>query len=146
VEDILRGAPPPPFAERGIAFKTGTSYGFRDALAWIRQGRTIAVWSDVRQRAGGGPGWARDRGAVLLTLSPVGRDIEMIGGQGRAARCASAICRRRASFAKDAPKVLSATAIPPLRIAYPPDGAGDWASPKVSAKRLLSQALAAPPR
>src|SRR5271166_5257618 len=46
VEDILRGAPPPANALKGrIAFKTGTSYGFRDALAvGFDRGTTIAVW------------------------------------------------------------------------------------------------------
>ena len=46
VADILRGAPPPANALSGrIAFKTGTSYGFRDALAvGFDRGTTIAVW------------------------------------------------------------------------------------------------------
>ncbi len=46
VEDILRGSPPPPNALSGrIAFKTGTSYGFRDALAiGFDKLTTIAVW------------------------------------------------------------------------------------------------------
>src|SRR5271167_4331636 len=46
VDDILRGAPPPANALKGrIAFKTGTSYGFRDALAiGFDRGTTIAVW------------------------------------------------------------------------------------------------------
>ena len=46
VEDILRGAPPPSNALSGrIAYKTGTSYGFRDALAiGFDRGTTIAVW------------------------------------------------------------------------------------------------------
>src|SRR5206468_4417163 len=46
VEDILRGAPPPQNALSGrIAFKTGTSYGFRDALAsGFDKQTTIAVW------------------------------------------------------------------------------------------------------
>ena len=46
VADILRGAPPPANALKGrIAFKTGTSYGFRDALAiGFDRRTTIAVW------------------------------------------------------------------------------------------------------
>jgi penicillin-binding protein 1C len=46
VADILRGAPPPPHAKRGgIAFKTGTSYGYRDAWAAGFDGRhVVAVW------------------------------------------------------------------------------------------------------
>ncbi len=44
--DTLRGAPPPDNALAGrIAFKTGTSYGYRDALAVGFDRRvTIAVW------------------------------------------------------------------------------------------------------
>ena len=46
VADILRGSPPPANSLSGrIAFKTGTSYGFRDALAiGFDKGATIAVW------------------------------------------------------------------------------------------------------
>lgn len=44
--DILRDAPPPPNTRAGrIAFKTGTSYGYRDAWAVGYDGRhTIGVW------------------------------------------------------------------------------------------------------
>jgi penicillin-binding protein 1C len=48
--EILRGVPPPePWSQRGgarpIAWKTGTSYGFRDALAFGSTRRfTVAVW------------------------------------------------------------------------------------------------------
>lgn len=46
VTDILKDAPPPPNAIAGrIAYKTGTSYGYRDAWAAGYDGRyTIAVW------------------------------------------------------------------------------------------------------
>jgi penicillin-binding protein 1C len=46
VGDILMGAPPPDNAPAGrIAFKTGTSYGYRDAWAIGFDGRlTIGVW------------------------------------------------------------------------------------------------------
>ena len=53
VSDILRGVPPPvPFAQapsggaaRQIAFKTGTSYGFRDAWAiGYSENYTVGVW------------------------------------------------------------------------------------------------------
>lgn len=46
VTDILKGAPPPPNAVRGrLAYKTGTSYGYRDAWAVGYDGRhTIGVW------------------------------------------------------------------------------------------------------
>jgi penicillin-binding protein 1C len=46
VGDILRGAPPPENAPGGrIAFKTGTSYGYRDAWSVGFDGkRTVGVW------------------------------------------------------------------------------------------------------
>ena len=46
VSDILKDAPPPPSAIGGrIAYKTGTSYGYRDAWAIGYDGRhVIAVW------------------------------------------------------------------------------------------------------
>jgi penicillin-binding protein 1C len=46
VSHALAGAPPPPSASGGqIAFKTGTSYGYRDAWAVGFDGRhTIAIW------------------------------------------------------------------------------------------------------
>src|SRR5512136_3087297 len=46
VGDILRGTPPPENAPGGrIAFKTGTSYGYRDAWSVGFDGkRTIGVW------------------------------------------------------------------------------------------------------
>ena len=46
VADILRGVPPPLNAPYGrIAFKTGTSYGYRDAFAiGFDKAHTIAVW------------------------------------------------------------------------------------------------------
>lgn len=46
VTDILRDAPPPPNTKGGaIAYKTGTSYGYRDAWAVGYDGRhVVAVW------------------------------------------------------------------------------------------------------
>ncbi len=46
IADILRNAPPPAHAKPGqIAYKTGTSYGYRDAWSAGFDGRhTIAVW------------------------------------------------------------------------------------------------------
>lgn len=46
VTDVLKDAPPPANAKGGrIAYKTGTSYGYRDAYAIGYDGRhTIAVW------------------------------------------------------------------------------------------------------
>jgi len=74
VLDILRqGAPPPdhalaqlrPDAER-IAFKTGTSYGYRDAVAaGVSGGYVVAVWTG-RPDGGGRPGYTGREAALPL--------------------------------------------------------------------------------
>jgi len=129
VEDILRGAPPPPSALSGrIAFKTGTSYGFRDALAiGYDQGTTIAVWVG-RPDNGATPRLiGRQAAAPILfdAFARLGREIEPI-------RPPKGVLRVTASaelppplrhLRKDAPKTIAATAAPPLKIAFPPDGA-----------------------
>ncbi len=128
VADILRGAPPPENAlPNRIAYKTGTSYGYRDAVAVGFDRRvTIAVWVgrpdgnavpglvgrvvaapilfDAFARYGGEPEPVRlDREALVATtlaLPPPLRHIR-----------------------KDAPKSFAASQGAALRIAYPPDGA-----------------------
>jgi penicillin-binding protein 1C len=45
VADILAGTPPPQFASAALAYKTGTSYGYRDAWAVGFDGRyVLGVW------------------------------------------------------------------------------------------------------
>jgi penicillin-binding protein 1C len=45
VADILAGTPPPEFARAALAYKTGTSYGYRDAWAVGFDGRyVLGVW------------------------------------------------------------------------------------------------------
>ena len=82
VADILRGAPPPANALKGrIAFKTGTSYGFRDALAiGFDRRTTIAVWVG---RPDNGPTAGligREAAAPILfdAFERLGRSIEPI--------------------------------------------------------------------
>ena len=82
VADILRGAPPPANALSGrIAFKTGTSYGFRDALAvGFDRATTIAVWVG-RPDNGPTPGLiGRQAAAPILfdAFERLGRDVEII--------------------------------------------------------------------
>jgi len=129
VEDILRGAAPPANALSGrLPYKTGTSYGYRDALAiGFDRRTTIAVWV-------GRPDNAPSPGLVgRLTAAPIlfdafarlGRDIEAIAapkGVLRAATSADLPPPLR-HLRKDAPKTLAAAALPALKIAYPPDGA-----------------------
>ncbi len=128
VADVLRGAPPPPNALQGrLAFKTGTSWGYRDAWAvGFDRRRAIAVWVgrpdgrpvpglvgrmvaapllfDAWQRMGGQPeGIPKPRGvleATTATLPPPLRHLR-----------------------RDVPKTLAAVTRPRLEITFPPDGA-----------------------
>mgnify|MGYP001765689650 CR=1 FL=1 len=128
VADILRGAPPPPNAPPGrLAFKTGTSWGFRDAWAiGFDRRRAIGIWVgrpdgrpvpglvgrlvaapllfEAWQRLGVEPeGIPRPRGvlqATSATLPPPLRHLR-----------------------RDVPKTLAATTRPRLEITFPPDGA-----------------------
>jgi penicillin-binding protein 1C len=129
VEDILRGAPPPANALKGrIAFKTGTSYGFRDALAiGFDRGTTIAVWVG-RPDNGPTPGLiGREAAAPILfdAFERLGRDVEPISppkGVLRASVTADLPPPLR-HLRKDAPKTMAAAEAPALKIAFPPDGA-----------------------
>jgi penicillin-binding protein 1C len=129
VEDILRGAPPPANSLSGrIAFKTGTSYGYRDALAvGYDKGSTIAVWVGRPDNAPVPGLVGRQVAAPVLfdAFARLGRDIEVISapkGVLRAATSADLPPPLR-HLRKDAPKIMAAAAIPALKIAYPPDGA-----------------------
>jgi penicillin-binding protein 1C len=129
VEDILRGAPPPESALSGrIAFKTGTSYGFRDALAiGFDRGSTIAVWVG-RPDNGATPGLiGRQAAAPILfdAFARLGRDIELIRPPKGVLRVATSadLPPPLRHLRKDAPKTIAATAAAPLKIAFPPDGA-----------------------
>jgi penicillin-binding protein 1C len=129
VDDILRGAPPPANALKGrIAFKTGTSYGFRDALAiGFDRGTTIAVWVG-RPDNGPTPGLiGREAAAPILfdAFERLGREIEPIrppNGVLRASVTADLPPPLR-HLRQDAPKTMAATETPALKIAFPPDGA-----------------------
>jgi len=129
VTDILRGAPPPAYALKGrIAFKTGTSYGFRDALAiGFDRGTTIAVWVG-RPDNGPTPGLiGREAAAPILfdAFERLGREIEPIRppkGVLTASVTADLPPPLR-HLRQDAPKTMAAAEAPALKIAFPPDGA-----------------------
>jgi penicillin-binding protein 1C len=129
VEDILRGAPPPASTLSGrIAFKTGTSYGFRDALAiGYDKGTTIAVWVG-RPDNGPTPGLiGRQAAAPLLfdAFARLGRDIELIRPPKGVLRVATSgdLPPPLRHLQREAPKTIAAADATPLRIAFPPDGA-----------------------
>jgi penicillin-binding protein 1C len=127
VFDILRGAPPPDNALAGrIAFKTGTSYGYRDAWA-VGYDRhfTIGVWV-------GRPDGTAVPGLIgRLVAAPI-----LFDAYGRLNREPEALVQPpftlQATTAtlppplrhvrQDVPKTLAATIQAPLRIAYPLDG------------------------
>jgi penicillin-binding protein 1C len=71
IADILRGQPPPPgaVADPGhrIAYKTGTSYGYRDAwAAGFTPGYTVVVWTGRRNNTPLPGITGRDTAAPLL--------------------------------------------------------------------------------
>lgn len=131
VTDILKGAPPPPNFKRGsIAYKTGTSYGYRDAWAVGYDGRhTIAVWVG-RPDAVSTPGLMGRTAAAPILFDAFKR-----------------ISEHRAAFAPAPPGILDASGAnlppplkrfregpddavaagpflePPVLIAFPPDRA-----------------------
>jgi penicillin-binding protein 1C len=129
VGDILRGAPPPANALKGrIAFKTGTSYGFRDALAiGFDRRTTIAVWVG-RPDNGPTPGLiGREAAAPILfdAFERLGRSIEPIPppkGVLKATVTADLPPPLR-RLREDAPRTPAAQETAQLKIAFPPDGA-----------------------
>jgi penicillin-binding protein 1C len=129
IEDILRGAPPPANALSGrIAFKTGTSYGFRDALAiGFDKQTTIAVWVGRPDNAATPGLIGRETAAPILfdAFARLGREIEHAPapkGVLRVARSADLPPPLR-HLRKDAPKTIAATERAALKISFPPDGA-----------------------
>jgi penicillin-binding protein 1C len=129
VEDILRGSPPPANALSGrIAFKTGTSYGFRDALAiGFDKLTTIAVWVG-RPDNGPTPGLiGRETAAPILfdAFARLGRAVEhrpQPPGLLRVVRSADLPPPLR-HLRSDAPMTVAATERAALKISFPPDGA-----------------------
>ncbi|MHC1999642.1 penicillin-binding protein 1C [Methylobacterium sp. CM6241] len=128
VADTLRGAPPPENAlPNRIAFKTGTSYGYRDALAVGFDRRvTIAVWVG---RADGNavPGLVGRAVAAPILFDAFSR----FGGEPDSVPMPrDALVTTTAGLPpplrhirKDVPKTLSAALGSALKIAYPPNGA-----------------------
>jgi penicillin-binding protein 1C len=128
VADILRGAAPPENAPPGrLAYKTGTSYGFRDALAvGFDKTHTIAVWVG-RPDNGAVPGLVgRAVAAPILfdAFARIGSSYEPIP-RPRDALVArtTALPPPLRHLRHDTPKILSATNTAELKIVYPPDGA-----------------------
>jgi penicillin-binding protein 1C len=128
VGDILRGAPPPLNAPAGrIAYKTGTSYGYRDAFAVGYDRRhTIAVWVGRPDNASVPGLVGRLIAAPVLfdAFARIGIDPEL-PPKPRDALVArsSALPPPLRHLRQDAPKTLASANSAPLRIAFPPNGA-----------------------
>ena len=128
VGNILIGTPPPENAAGGrIAFKTGTSYGYRDAWSVGFDGkRTIGVWVG-RPDGAPVPGLIGRTAAAPILFDAFARTGQApvaaaARAEGRAVRRQRASCRRRCSTsARTASPGDSGE--PPLRILFPPNGA-----------------------
>ncbi len=128
VADILRGAPPPANAPANrLAWKTGTSYGYRDAWAiGFDRRHTIGVWLG-RADNGSVPGLVGRTAAGPLLFdafaragldpTPFPRPADTLVAE--TSRLPPPLRHLRA----DQPKTLAAIAQAPLRVAFPPDGA-----------------------
>ena len=127
VYDILRGAPPPDNALAGrIAFKTGTSYGYRDAWAVGYDRRfTIGIWVG-RPDGTAVPGLVGRLVAAPILFDAYGRlnsEPETLIAPPFTLQATTATLPPPLRHVRhDVPKTLSATIQAPLRIAYPLDG------------------------
>ncbi|HJE22816.1 MAG TPA: penicillin-binding protein 1C [Methylorubrum populi] len=151
VADILRGAPPPENALPGrISFKTGTSYGYRDAWAVGFDARvTIAVWIG-RPDGASVPGLiGRSHAAPILfdAFARFGGEPEPLPRPRDALVVATAgLPPPLRHIRRDAPKTFAATLGVPLKIAYPPDGARvDLGLAEGARARLALKALGGQP-
>jgi penicillin-binding protein 1C len=131
VADILRGAPPPTHAKGGeIAFKTGTSYGYRDAWAAGFDGRyVVAVWLG---RADGTPtpgltGLTKAAPMLFDIFAQIGPRREPLAAppHGVISAATSELPPPLANFREpdSAGAGQTASADPPVHIAFPPDRA-----------------------
>ncbi len=102
ITDILAGVRPPEGAsQRGIAYKTGTSYGYRDAWSIGYDGRyVLGVWTG-RPDSGAVPGLAGYKSAAPHPL----RGLRQIRPRHRAAACSAG--RRLPPRREDLPLTLA---------------------------------------
>ena len=127
VANVLIGTPPPENAAGGrIAFKTGTSYGYRDAWAIGFDGkRTIGIWAGRPDGAPVAGLVARTAAAPILfdAFARLGENLRPLPAAPRGALIATTAklpppLRRFASRASAGEAMA-----PKVRIAFPPDGA-----------------------
>lgn len=141
VYDILRGAPPPDNALAGrIAFKTGTSYGYRDAWAvGYDRHLTIGVWVG-RPDGTAVPGLIGRIVAAPILFDAYGRlnrEPEPLVTPPFTLQATTATLPPPLRHVRhDVPKTLAATIDAPLRIAFPLDGS------RVELERLNGRVVA----
>ena len=146
VTDILRGAPPPLNAVGGrFSYKTGTSYGFRDAWAMgYDRKHTLGVWVG---RADGTPvpglvGRVAAAPILFDAFSRTGIDPEPFP-QPKGALIAknSDLPPPLRRTHNELPKTLESSTSTGLKIAFPPDGAKlDLGSNGIDAPELILKA------
>ncbi|MGC2408996.1 MAG: penicillin-binding protein 1C [Methyloceanibacter sp.] len=127
VAKILQGTPPPENAAGGrIAFKTGTSYGYRDAWAVGFDGRrTIGVWVG---RPDGAPvtGLAGRTAAAPILFDAFARGsqpLEILPPPPPGALIATT-AKLPPPLQRFAPNAVAASGLtPPVHIVFPPNGA-----------------------
>ncbi|CAN0180121.1 unnamed protein product, partial [Phaeothamnion confervicola] len=130
ITDILKDAPPPASAIGGrIAYKTGTSYGYRDAWAAGYDGRhTIAVWVGRPDGASTAGLTGRAAAAPLLfdafqRVSPVRAPLAA-APTGAIRSSGGALPQPLKRFTEPGEvRVAGAFIDPPVQIAFPPDRA-----------------------
>jgi penicillin-binding protein 1C len=126
VDNVLLGSPPPENGVAGrIAYKTGTSYGYRDAWSIGFDGKhTIGVWVG-RPDGAPVPGLVGREAAAPILFDAFAH----LGAPSSLPRAPAGVVF--ASNGKLPPplrqfqpgRLAGATAAPPLRIMFPPDGA-----------------------
>jgi penicillin-binding protein 1C len=127
VGKILQGTPPPENAVGGrIAFKTGTSYGYRDAWAIGFDGKhTIGVWVG---RPDGAPvtglsGRTAAAPVLFEAFDRGGLSVEMLPPAPRGALIATT-AKLPPPLRRFAPRAIAAAKLSqPLAIVFPPNGA-----------------------
>lgn len=128
VADTLLGAPPPLNAVPGrIAYKTGTSYGYRDAWAvGFDRKHTIGIWVG-RADNGAVPGLVgRTVAAPILfdAFARLGIDPRPFPQPADAIVASTGhLPPPLRHLRQDVPKTVTAMTTPALKLAFPPDGA-----------------------
>jgi len=130
VADMLAGVAPPEGADRrGIAYKTGTSYGYRDAWSVGFDGRhVLGVWVGRPDGAAvpGLSGYATAAPILFEAFAHAGIGIAALpgppSGAARTARADLPVTLRRFSSGRDVPDDAR-VAEPAPQIVFPPEGA-----------------------